>query len=146
MGRGVAGTQRSGAQFRESRQVAQWQGHAFERLCRKHASAIAEHLQFAGIAYKAGEWFKRDRGGARAQVDLLFVRGDRVLTFCEMKYVERLSPSALRASLDHKVTALRQAFPDSGIQRVLLLGRDSAGRETVARDVDRVLAAEDVFM
>jgi len=79
-------------------------------------------------------------------VDLLFVRGDRVLTLCEMKCVERLAPAALRGSLERKMVALRTAFPGYGIQRVLLLGKHAAGQDKASRDFDRILTAEEVFL
>jgi len=134
------------AQIADSRQLGQWQGYAFERFCRKHAVELAKHLGFSGIAYRFGEWFRRDADGTGAQVDLLFVRADRVLTACEMKYVSRLKPAATGAVIEKKADALRAAFPNHSVERILLLGRDTAGREGTARHFDRVLMAVDVFL
>jgi len=133
------------AQITDSRVLSQWQGYAFERLCRKHAVVLARHLGFSGINYRFGKWFRRDSDRTGAQVDLLFVRADRVLTVCEMKYVNRLKPAAIGAAIVRKTAALRDAFPGYGIHRVLVLGSDVPGRESAARHFDRVLLAEEVF-
>jgi hypothetical protein len=100
-------------QVADHRSLQQWRGYAFERLCIKNAVAIAERLRFAGIRYRSGPWFKRaqdSRGGA--QINLLFVRADKVLTLCEMKYAGKLSAKSLQSSLDSKKSVLAQAFPD----------------------------------
>jgi AAA+ ATPase superfamily predicted ATPase len=128
-------------------QFRQWQGYAFERLCRKHAHVIASHLRFSGINYRAGEWFRRaGSAGAGAQVDLMFVRDDRVLTVCEMKYAERLSVKSLRQGMARRVEVLREAFPHFGIETVLVLGKDCRGRREAEAEFDHVLLAEDAFM
>ncbi len=134
------------AQIAHDRQLRQWQGYAFERLCRKHSHQIASHLRFSGINYRCGEWFKRTTSReSGAQVDLLFVRADKVLTICEMKYVDRLSLQPLRDSLARKKAALRQEYSSYAMETVLVLGKDAPGCERAARDFDHVLLAEDVF-
>lgn len=61
-----------------------WRGQAFERLCYEHRRLIADRLGFAAVAYQAGPWYKR--GDAGFQVDLVYLRADRVITVCEMKF------------------------------------------------------------
>jgi len=63
-----------------------------------------------------------------------------------MKYVSRLKPAATGAVIEKKADALRAAFPNHSVERILLLGRDTAGREGTARHFDRVLMAVDVFL
>jgi len=134
------------ARITHGREFRQWQGYAFERLCRKHAQEIATHLRFSGINYRSGEWFRRSRPEAPgAQVDLMFLRADKVLTVCEMKHVDRLSLRPLRTSLETKRFALREAFPGYAVESVLVLGKESAGREEAARIFDHVLSAEELF-
>ncbi len=124
----------------------QWQGYAFERLCRKYAYEIADYLRFSGINYRSGEWFRRaQHGESGAQVDLVFVRADKVLTICEMKYVDRLAVKALQAQLGRKKETLRQAFPSYAQETVLILGKDSIGREHAVRDFDHVVSAAEIF-
>lgn len=125
----------------------QWQGYAFERLCRKHAHLLAEHLRFSGINYRAGEWFKRSaKGKPGAQVDLVYIRADKVLTVCEMKYVDRIALKPLCESVSLRVEALRQAFPNYGIETVLVLGKACRGQREATGGFDHVLLAEDVFL
>ncbi len=60
-----------------------------------------QRLFETGIRYRSGPWFKRSqdsRGGA--QIDLLFVRADKVLTLCEMKYAGKLAAKSLESALD----------------------------------------------
>jgi hypothetical protein len=138
-------------------QYQQWQGYAFERLCRRHAALIAKSLQFSGIQYKAGSWFvapSRQRGSkARrqrspdrgAQIDLLFERSDRMLTVCEAKYADRLDAERVVAGLESSSQALAQRYPGYGIQTVLILGKDAPVPAKLARYFDQVLHATKVF-
>lgn len=125
----------------------QWQGYAFERLCRKHADIIASYLRFSGINYRSGAWFKRSGPGDKgAQVDLVYVRADKVLTICEMKCVDRLSVKSLRVSMGLRIDALRRVFPGYGMETVLVLGRDCQGRREAEGEFDHVLLAENVLL
>lgn len=134
-------------QVADSRSLQQWRGYAFERLCIKNAAAIAARLRFAGIRYRSGPWFKRSqdsRGGA--QIDLLFVRADKVLTLCEMKYAGKLSAKSLESALDSKKSVLAQAFPGYSIETVLITGKTALGLESAGRTFDHCFTAEDLFL
>ncbi len=61
-----------------------WRGQAFERLCHEHRQLIAERLGFGAVAYQAGPWFRQGELGF--QIDLVFLRADRVMTICGMKF------------------------------------------------------------
>ncbi|MCK5153070.1 MAG: AAA family ATPase, partial [Spirochaetales bacterium] len=64
-----------------------WRGYAFEKFCYQHEHLIARRLGFGGIAYDAGPWFERnDR--ERFQIDLAYIRSDRVMTICEIKFMD----------------------------------------------------------
>ncbi len=124
----------------------QWQGLAFERLCRKNARLIAEYLRFSGIQYKGGSWFTRQKKNTPgAQIDLLFERADRVLTVCEMKYVDSLSGEKITQEFDHKIKILQNDYPKFGIQKVLILGKKIAPPEKIKKYFDCILFAEDIF-
>ncbi|MBI4603675.1 MAG: ATP-binding protein [Planctomycetes bacterium] len=142
-----------------------WQGYAFERLCRRHAALIADALRFSGIQYKAGSWFvarSRQRDTARsrrrgaavrtslaedrgAQIDLLFERGDRMLTVCEAKHAERLDADRLLTGLEASCRVLAERYPGYGIQTVLILGKDAPVPAKVQKRFDAVLRASEVF-
>ncbi|MEW6744624.1 MAG: ATP-binding protein [Planctomycetota bacterium] len=129
---------------------AQWQGYAFERLCRRHAVLIADHLRFSGVQYKSGSWFHAPAEGesperSGAQVDLLFDRADRMLTLCGVKFAQKLEAERLVKSVEAKCAALRQAYPRHGIQKVLILGRAAAIPKKIEGAFDEILRAVDLF-
>jgi hypothetical protein len=57
-----------------------WRGLAFELVCFQHSHIVAEKLGFSAVNYECGSWFSQAPGQARHQIDLLFVRADRVIT------------------------------------------------------------------
>lgn len=58
-------------------------GYSFERWCRRNEQLIAEHMRFGGVVdYAYGPWYKP----GMAQIDLMFIRKDSKLIFCEIKY------------------------------------------------------------
>lgn len=67
-----------------------WLGFAFERFCRNNHHLIAKILGFHGVHYKAGAFFNKSSQQLDAgfQFDLLFDRDDKVITLCEIKYVQ----------------------------------------------------------
>lgn len=68
------------------RDLSQALGYSFEYYCRSNAHLIANELSFAAVDYQAGPLLSRDiRNGV--QLDLVFLRKDRVITVCELKYL-----------------------------------------------------------
>lgn len=52
---------------------------------RCHSHTIAEKLGFSAVNYNFGAWFdKSDTIGT--QIDLVFIRAEKVITLCEIKY------------------------------------------------------------
>ena len=74
------------ARFLPEKKLAPWRGLAFERICRTHVQRIADRLGFGAVRYDAGSWFQRAGSNPGAQIDLMFVRADQVITLCEVKY------------------------------------------------------------
>ncbi|HLD44430.1 MAG TPA: hypothetical protein VJC18_03260, partial [bacterium] len=73
--------------FVSDQAYAIWQGLAFEYFCDRNHELIAEKLGFSAVQYEHGAWFKkRDLLTGGSQVDLLFLRSDRVVTLCEIKF------------------------------------------------------------
>lgn len=64
-----------------------WMGLAFERFCIKNAMWLAKKMGFADHVLSAGPSFSREDKGY--QVDLAFLRSDRVQTVCEIKFWNR---------------------------------------------------------
>jgi AAA+ ATPase superfamily predicted ATPase len=123
---------------------ATWQGLAFERLCCQHAPLIAEKLGFGSVRYTCGPWFSRDADGPGSQIDLLFVRADRVLTVCEVKFQDEKVGKDVTAEVEAKVKALpnRRRWT---VEKVLISA--SGVTEDLAREryFSRVLELEDLF-
>jgi len=120
----------------------QWRGYAFERLCIKHARFIARTLEFSGIQFSAGQWFRSWKKQA-AQIDLLFKRADNILTVCELKYVNKINSSVIDA-MEQKISVLQNYF-DCGIQKVLICGKKIPIPSKLNGYFDAILFAEDVF-
>ena len=125
--------------------LAQWKGYAFERLCRRHSFEIATFLRFSGIGFKSGSWFRSPERGESAQIDLLFQRKDKVLTLCEIKYVQSLSSQKVIHGLENKIKVLQKYFPSYGIQKVLLLGTKIPLGRLVHQVFDKIIFAPDLF-
>lgn len=124
---------------------AQWQGYAFERLCIKHAAAIARALGFAGISYRCGPW-QATYENRRVAIDLVFERADKVVTACEIKYVNSLDGRTLVDGFARQIEILRILRPRAGIQKVLILGKKIPLPEAAKKYFDTVLYAADVFL
>ncbi|MBF0432893.1 MAG: AAA family ATPase [Fibrobacteria bacterium] len=117
----------------------QWRGYAFERLCRKHVKLIAKYLEFSGISFSFGSWFRKNE----AQVDLLFKRADNVLTVCEMKYVERIKGVELIRTFEKKLAALQSVY-NLPVQKVLILGNQIDVPDKVFGYFDKVILFKDL--
>lgn len=66
-----------------------WIGLAFEQFCYQHHDILAQKLGFSAVDYQYGSYFKRDEQKTGHQIDLLFLRADRVATLCEIKFKNR---------------------------------------------------------
>ncbi len=93
-----------------------WAGLAFENICLKHVSQVAEALGLKHIAYSSGSWrfvpSKRSKKNG-AQIDLLFDRDDDAITVCEIKYSDKefVVDKAYARALDQKLDVFEQNFP-----------------------------------
>jgi len=123
----------------------QWRGYAFERLCQKHASHIADFLRFSGIDYKAGPWFQRTGDQSGAQVDLMFIRSDTLLTVCETKYTSGLNTSSIIKDFDNKVQTLGNVFSDRPIEKVLIIGKSIKIPQKLNAYFDHIICARELF-
>lgn len=120
----------------------QWKGYAFERLCTRNAYDIARKLEFSGIQYHFGSFF-RNNSAPGAQIDLVFIRADNVATVCEIKYVNRLSGSIIE-EFETKL-AVFSTYWKHGVQKVLVLGKKIAVPKAVTDYFNAILFAEDIF-
>ena len=129
----------------KTRDYQQWQGFAFERLCQKHVANIADYQRFSAIDYIAGPWFKRPLNKPGAQVDLVFLRSDKVLTACEIKYVDNIKASMVIDAFEKKLSALQNTFPFYSIEKILILGKGGSSNSRLKSYFDHILTADELF-
>lgn len=121
----------------------QWLGYSFEKLCIKHAKSIAKKLEFSGIRYKHGSWF-RSKDNNKTQIDLLFIRADNILTLCEIKNTTKFNSSNIIPEFEKKVNYINTVF-QLPIQKVLVSAKKIKLPNKITGYFDNVLFAEDVF-
>jgi hypothetical protein len=119
-----------------------WRGLAFEDLCRRHAALIADHLRFSAVAYESGSWFRRGLAGGGVQVDLLFLRADRVATLCEVRFRERVGREVI-PEVERKAQAL--ARPGWTVEKVLLTVTPPSPDLLREGYFSRIVLAEELF-
>ena len=76
------------ASFVSDRSYAAWIGLAFEYLCYSHHQELAQVLGFGAVNYEVGSWYAKGHEGRKTQIDLLFFRADKVITLCEIKFLD----------------------------------------------------------
>jgi uncharacterized protein len=106
---------------------------------------VANVLRFSAVNYRAGSWFRRGTAARPgAQVDLMFIREDRMITLCEIKYSNHFAERKLVESMERKIEAVKEAFPKYGIQPVLISGKNGElSRESGY--FSRVVTLDDFF-
>jgi len=124
----------------------QFLGYAFERFCRKFHCQIATLLGFHGVKYRVGTYFskKTEQEKPGFQIDLLFDRDDKVLTVCELKYLQTPVTTKVIDELEKKLQALPNGEKKT-IQKVLISNRgpDAALQRRAYFDV--TIQIEDLF-
>lgn len=120
------------AYLSNQRSFQQWLGYAFERYCLKNAHQIADILRFSGVSYQFGSWFQRADADSGSQVDLVFARADKMLSVCEIKFVQKPQIKKWQEEMAAKVESLQKAFPGHGAESVLILGQ--GGRSEAAEN------------
>ena len=65
-----------------------WAGYAFEGIVQKHYSMVKRALKIENVPCKVGSWRSMPNSKGGAQIDLLFDRGDGIVSICEIKHSE----------------------------------------------------------
>lgn len=126
-----------------------WQGIAFERLIYTHHYLVADKLGFRSVSYECGSWFKRADTDAGTQVDLLFIRADRVITLCEIKYTDdelgypKISSEVI-SDVEKKVAAIRKVSSYT-IEKVLITLSEPTKKIIEDGYFSQILTANDIF-
>ncbi len=123
-----------------------WLGYSFERFCRKNHTLIAKKLGFEDVRYRCGVYFSRplEKKMPGYQIDLLYAREDKVMTICEIKYVQAKIGTEVIEELEKKLSL----FPNPKkmtIQKVLISTYGPADSLISRAYFDRFLILEDFF-
>ena len=121
-----------------------WLGYSFERFCRKQHRFIAQLLGFESVLYKAGAFFNRQSHAQDEgyQIDLVFDRADRVVTVCEIKYLQSKATRKIITDFERKLAL----FPNpkkATIHKVLIT--TEGADEELTNYFDKILTLEDFF-
>ncbi len=123
-----------------------WLGFSFERFCRGNPAIFAQILGFSGIQYNAGALYNRAalNAGSGYQFDLVFQRADKVLTLCEIKYLERPVGTSVIEDFERKVDKLNISNRTT-LQRVLITGGE-VSKELIERHYfDRIITLAEIL-
>ena len=82
-----------------------WLGFAFERFCLKHSFYIAEQMGFADQIISYGPYFSKKE--KKFQIDLIFMRVDKVITVCEVKYYSKEISTRIIQEMERKISLLK---------------------------------------
>ena len=123
-----------------------WLGFAFERYCRANAHKLAQSLGFGAVSFRAGAFYNRatEKEDSNYQIDLVFDRGDRVLSLCEIKYQRGAVTKKVIQEFETKLAL----FPNPGkrsIHKVLIAAQGADAAVTKSGYFDRILTLDDIF-
>jgi len=96
-----------------------WKGLTFENCIREHHEIVARILGFSGVMYSSGAWYKKDDQQTGFQIDLAFIRKDKIITLCEVKYSTNISSKVNEEMREKEQKVYKELKPD-GIQKVLI--------------------------
>lgn len=120
-----------------------WRGYAFEKFCARHEQMIARRLGFGGIAYDAGPWYERHAAQA-FQIDLAYVRSDRVMTICEIKFMDNDVGVDVIEAFQARVAKIPNPRKIS-IERVLITASNPQDALVNRGYFHHILTLEDIF-
>ena len=130
--------------FLPQTKYSSWQGLAFERICLKHKDHIAQKLGFGAIRYDAGSWYSLKNDTKNAQIDLAYIRADKVISLCEIKYTN--TPVGKDVIVDFQKK--ENVFPNKKrytIERVLISACGITESLKNEAYFHKVLTAEELF-
>ncbi len=121
-----------------------WCGQAFESLCLAHSHLISEKLGFSAVNYNYGSWFSRQPDYKGFQIDLMFLRDDRVITICEMKFQD----AKIGKNIIPEIARKRSLLPNPKnftIETVLITASPATKELINERYFNRILTLSQLF-
>jgi len=96
------------------------------------------------VDYRAGSWFSKKEGEPSSQIDLLFVRADKVITLCEVKYTQEKIRPEIITEIDRKIAI----FPNKkgySIEKVLITVSEPTPALVATGYLQHILTVDDLF-
>ncbi|MCE3238348.1 MAG: hypothetical protein K0R24_1329 [Gammaproteobacteria bacterium] len=107
-----------------------WLGFSFENYCLKNAMYLAKIMGFENHVLRWGPYFQR--GDKGFQIDLIYLRNDKVITLCEIKYYENEVPITIVHEVKKKCALIE--VPRGYTLETALISR--CGPEKALRELD----------
>lgn len=128
--------------------VVSWRGIAFEEVCWYHWAQIKRALGIEGVQTELSAWTRTgEEETAGTQVDLLLIRGDKVVNMCEMKfYNDEFSVSkAYHKTLVHRQNMLERNLPSHTVVHSTLVTTEGLKYNEYSSDFQQVITLEELF-
>ncbi len=124
----------------------QWSGYAFENICFQEAWPIAQALKINDVVSFINNW--RSKLNKGAEIDLVFIRKDRMATLCEIKFNHELLTidKNYAANLMNKLDRFKQAHPELEEVDLAFITYKGLKENIWSKElVDRQITIEDLF-
>lgn len=131
-------------QFVSDKEYDIWCELAFEFVCMQHSHLIAERLGFSSVRYEVGSWFNRSSDKQSGQIDLLYIRADRVIILCEVKFRNTKIGREIIEEIERKKQALFNPKRYT-IETVLISASQVTEDLKDEKYFNRILSLEDIF-
>lgn len=131
-------------QFLADRVYYPWRGLAFERFCYGHRQLIADKLGFGSVIFDAGPWFSRRTKDKSFQVDLVFIRADRVMTVCEIKFMDKKVGMDVIAPFEQRIQRTENPKRMS-VEKILVTATEPTDRLRREGYFHRILTLRNLF-
>jgi uncharacterized protein len=119
-----------------------WKGLTYESSIREHHALVAKILGFSAVMYTTGAWYKKNDQQSGYQIDLIFLRKDKIITICEVKYLSKITSKVLIEIKEKEAKLLEELRPD-GVQKVLITVDPPDKNFDAQRVFDQVICLED---
>ena len=130
--------------FLPDKKYIPWQGRSFERICHTHNRQISEKLGFGSVRYHSGSWFGKGKSNKKAQIDLIYIRADNVITLCEIKFKNNKIGTDVISEVERKINTLPNPKQHT-IEKVLISLSEPSKLLLNEGYFHRILTVKDIF-
>lgn len=132
----------------------QWSGYAFENICFQEAWQIARALKINDLVSFMNNWKSRGEPGLKngvnkgTEIDLVFIRKDKMATLCEIKFNHEpfIIDKNYAANLMNKLARFKQAHPEfEQVELAFITYKGLKENIWSTELVDRQMTIEDLF-